>query len=76
MKDQVLLGIDHYQNKGKFEFILTVSISTSKYPLLVMMRVLGKSEDTDKLNKLLVCFLVAVHELEYPFALDITNVIS
>lgn len=76
MKDQVLLGIDHHQNNGQFEFILIVSISTSKYPLLVMMRVLGKPKDTDKLNKLLVCFLVAVHELEYCFAFDITNLIS
>lgn len=61
------------RNNGQFVFISTVSISTSKCPLLVMAKVLGKSEDTDKLNKLLICSLVAVHELEYYFAPDITS---
>lgn len=60
-------------NNGQVVFILTVSISISKCSLLVMMGVLGKSEAKDKLKKLLICSLVAVHELEYSFAPDITS---
>lgn len=38
-----------------------------------MVRMLVKSEATGKLGKLLICSLVAVHDLEYFFALDITS---
>lgn len=61
------------QNSGQFVIILIVSVSTPKCSSLVMVRMLVKSEATGKLGKLLICSLVAAHELEYFFALDITS---
>lgn len=61
------------QNNGQFVIILIVSVSTSKCSLLVVVRMLVKSEATGKLSKLLIYSLVAVHQLEYFFALDITS---
>jgi len=60
------------QNNGQIVFILTVSVGTSKCPLLVTVRVLA-SLKPQTLNKLLICSLIAVHKPEYSFALVITG---
>lgn len=75
MKDHVLLGFRSSPCRIMVNLCLfyQCQLARLKCPLLVMVRVLGKSEATDKLNKFLICSLVAVHELEYSFAPDITS---
>lgn len=66
MKDQVLLWIDHLcAEQWSICNYFNRSFSTSKCSLLVMVRMLVKSEATGKLGKVFICSLVAVHELEY-----------